>query len=183
MTTEIKENKTAELEITARLADVEIHTKEICDKWLLFTFDLPSTPEGNKARAKFLKDARRLGACQHTESVYLIPFTAAAEMAALELAKAGKLFVWTSESTDRTQAQTVTRNYDQELSGMLKKLGGRVDRMVELLKANKIKTLNRMREKTEEMLSDMGDAVRRRESLDLMITYEAIRRRYQMTGG
>lgn len=176
-----KENKTAELEVTAALSGVEIKTREICDKWILLTYDLPHTEEGDKARREFLLNARRLGACQHTESVYLLPYTAAAGEACLELAKAGKLFVWTSESTNPIQAKEVTRNYDAELREMLKKLSKRVDRMIELKKGNKFGILNKMREKTDEMMSALGDAVRRRESLDLAIIYQAIVARYQYT--
>ncbi len=174
-----KENKTAELEVTAKLADVEIHTREICDKWILLTYDLPHNESGDKARREFLLNARKLGACQHTESVYLLPYTAAAGEAALELAKAGKLYVWTSESTNPSQAQEVTRNYDAELKEMLKKLSRRVDRMLELRKQNKLGVLNKMRGKTDTMMNDLADAVRRRNSADLTIMFQAIEIRYQ----
>ncbi len=176
-----RENKTAELEVTAKLVGVDVAIREICDKWILLTYDLPHNEQGDKARREFLRDARKLGACQHTESVYLIPYSAEAGNAVLELTKAGKVFVWTSESTNPDQAKEITRNYDLELKEMVKKLSGRVDRMIELRKANKLKTINRMREKTEEMMSDIGEAVRRRGSIDLSIIFEAIRNRYQYT--
>ena len=53
--------------------------------------------------------------------------------------------------------------------------------MIELKKNAKFGILNKMREKTDEMMSSMGDAVRRRESLDLSIIYQAIANRYQYT--
>ncbi len=176
-----KENKTAELEVTAALSGVEVKTREICDKWILLTYDMPHTEEGDKARREFLLNARALGAHQHTESVYLLPYSAEAGEAILNLTKAGKVFVWTSESTSRAQAAEVTRNYDVELKESLKKLSDRVDRMIELKKNAKFGILNKMREKTDEMMSSMGDAVRRRESLDLSIIYAAIADRYQYT--
>ncbi len=176
-----KENKTAELEVTAALSGIDIKTREICDRWILLTYDLPHNEEGDKARREFLLNARRLGACQHTESVYLLPYTAAAMDACLNLAKAGKLFVWTSENSSPMQAQEVTRSYDMELKEMLKKLSKRVDRMIELKKEEKFGILNKMRDKTEAMIVSMGDAVRRRESMDLSIIYQAIVDRYQYT--
>lgn len=175
------ESKTAELEITAKLSGVEVHTREICDKWILLTYDMPHTPAGDKARREFLLAARKLGACQHTESVYLLPYSAAAGDAVLELTKAGKVVVWTSENTNPAQAAEVTRNYDVELKDMLKKLSKRVDRMIELRKAEKYGLLNKMREKTDAMMNDMGDAVRRRESIDLDIIFSAIQARYEYT--
>ncbi len=176
-----KENKTAELEVTAALSGVEVKTREICDKWILLTYDMPHNEAGDKARREFLMNARALGAHQHTESVYLLPYSTEAGEAILNLTKAGKVFVWTSESTSQTQAAEVTRNYDAELRESLKKLSKRVDRMIELKKDNKFGILNKMREKTDQIIDSMGDAVRRRESLDLSIIYQAIVARYQYT--
>jgi hypothetical protein len=179
MTMTRKENKLVELETSAVLSGIELHHKEIVTKFILLTYDLPHNEVGDKARREFLLQARALGACQHTESVYLLPYSAAAGEACLELAKAGKLFVWTSESTNPAQAQTVTRNYDEELKEMLMKLSKRVDRMLELQKDRKFGILEKMREKTNDMMNSMGEAVRRRESLDLLILFQAILTRYQ----
>jgi hypothetical protein len=174
-----KENQLVELETTAILSGVELHHKEIVNKFILLTYDLPHTEAGDKARREFLLAARRLGACQHTESVYLLPYTAAAGEAAMELAKVGKLVVWTSEPTDPVKAMEVTQNYDRELKDMLNKLSGRVDRMIQLRKDNKLGILNKMREKTDDLIVSLGDAVQRRESIDLTIIYQAIVVRYQ----
>ncbi len=168
-----------ELEVTAKLEGVQVNTREICDKWILLTYDLPHSEEGNRARREFLANARRLGACQHTESVYLLPYNGATIEACLELAKAGKLFVWTSESTDPVQAKQVTKQYDQELTKMLKSLGKRVDRMIVLKNEGKYGRLNQMRKKTDEMMAAMQDAVTRRESLDLAVIFWSINARYQ----
>ena len=181
MPTEVKEKKLVELETTAMLTNTNVQVREICHKWLLLTYDLPHNEAGDKARREFLVNARRLGACQHTESVYLMPYTPAAQEAVLELAKAGKLYVWTSESTDPVQAKEVTRNYDHDLKEMLKKLSTRVDRMIELRKSNKIGVLNKMREKTNAMLNSLGEAVQRRGSIDLLIFFQALLTRYQYT--
>jgi hypothetical protein len=174
-----KENKTAELEVAAKLTGIEVQTREICDKWILLTYDLPHNNVGDKARREFLLNARKLGACQHTESVYLLPYNGASVNAALELAKAGKLFVWTSESTDPTQAKAVTRNYDAELKEMLKELSSRVDRMIELRADNKLGIRNKMVEKTDEMMANLGEAVHNRGAIDLLIIYGAIQARYR----
>ncbi|MDD5229756.1 MAG: hypothetical protein PHC43_00345 [Candidatus Marinimicrobia bacterium] len=178
---EQKERKLVELETAAVLSGVKVNTKEICDKWILLTYDMPHTEAGDKARYNFLKMARKLGACQHTESVYLLPYSAAAGEACLELSKAGKLFIWTSESTNAAMAEAVTKAYDEDLGILLKKLSRRVDRMIELRIENNFGILNRMRERTEEMIKDMGEAVQRRGSLQLEIIYTAIVKRYEYT--
>ena len=122
-----KENKLVELETAAVLSGVELHHKEIMTKFLLLTYDMPHTEAGDKARREFLLNARALGAHQHTESVYLLPYSAEAGEAILNLTKAGKVFVWTSETANPAQAAEVTRNYDVELKDSLKKLSGRVE--------------------------------------------------------
>lgn len=176
-----KVRKTAELEITAMLSGETVATREICDKWILLTYDMPHTVAGDKARRNFLIQARKLGACQHTESVYLMPYSAAAGEVCLELAKAGKLFVWTSESTNPDQAREITTKYDKDLRVMLTGLSERIDRMIELRREQKFGRLDKMRKKTEALLSSLGDAVRRRESADLSIIFQAIVLRYNLT--
>lgn len=41
---------TDSLEVMARLMDVDIETREICDKWFLITYDIPHTKEGDRAK-------------------------------------------------------------------------------------------------------------------------------------
>jgi len=184
MTTEATENKinekTAELEVTARLMGVPVNTREICDKWLLLTYDMPHTEAGDKARREFLVQARALGAMQHTESVYLIPFSPAAELAAIELSKAGKVIIWTSQTTSPEAAKEVTKTYDDELKGFLKKLSERVHRMLELKKDAKYGIFNKMVEKTDAMMADMRDAVERRGNPDLDLYFRLIKATYDI---
>ena len=175
----IEESKTAELEVTAKLMGVAVNTREICDKWLLCTFDLPATPEGNKARFEFVKEARSLGAMQHTESVYLIPFSPAAELACIELSKAGKVFIWTSQTTDPNKAKEVTVSYDEELKGFLKTLSERVNKMLQHKLDAKYGLFDKMVEKTNAMMADMQAAVEHRGSEELTMYFNAIKATYE----
>ncbi len=52
-----KESKFSSLEVMARLTDSKIDAREICEKWLLITYDIPKTDEGDKARREFLNNA------------------------------------------------------------------------------------------------------------------------------
>ena len=172
--------KTAELEVTARLMGVPVNTREICDKWLLLTYDMPHTEAGDKARREFLSQARALGAMQHTESVYLMPLTPAGELAAIELSKSGKVVIWTSQTTDPQKAKEVTQGYDEELKGFLKKLSERVHRMLELKKEAKYGIFNKMVKKTDEMMADMRAAVDRRGNPDLDLYFRLIKATYDI---
>ena len=169
----------AELETTAVLSGRQVDAKTICEKWILVTYDLPHTEAGDKARREFLEQLKKLGGCQHTESVYLLPYTAAAGEACLELAKIGKLVVWSASPTDLKMAEEITRNYDVELKKMLAELSRRVDRMIELRLEDKLGIRNKMVDKTDEMIRFLGEAVLRREALDLAIIYQAIVKRYE----
>ncbi len=91
--TEPREVDFASLEVLARMTDTHIEAREICDRWLLLTYDIPKNTAGNKARHEFLKKARELGATRHTDSTYLMPWTPDAEMLALEVARTGKACV------------------------------------------------------------------------------------------
>jgi len=173
-----RENQTVELETTAKLAGVELQTKAICDKWLLLCYDMPHSEAGDKARAEFLVEAKKIGACKNTESVYLIPYSAAAGEAILKLAVVGTVRVFTSQSLEPIQDIELTHNYDQEIKDRLKELSHRVDRSLEMVKEGKHKALANYRVITDEQMASLGEAIRRRESLDLTIIYEAIKARY-----
>ncbi len=67
-----------EIEMLARLSDTKIKCRDIVDRWLLLTYDIPHNEKGDKARREFLNAATLVGATQHTESVYLLPWTPAA---------------------------------------------------------------------------------------------------------
>ena len=110
----------AKLKKAAMLAVLEgiesIQERELVKDWLLITYDLPVTEEGNKARGHFLQTAPRLGAMMHTRSVYFMPQTQLSELAALELSKIehAKVFVWTS-SMDDLKAKELTELYDSRI--------------------------------------------------------------------
>jgi len=95
---------TSTLEIMARMTDTPINIREVVDKFLMITYDLPHTEEGDRARREFLAVAHSIGAAKHTESVYLLPWTPEAEVLALELSrvKDGEVFIWTTQPTDQS---------------------------------------------------------------------------------
>lgn len=166
------------IEVMARLTDTKIEAREICEKWLLLTYDLPNTEEGNKARAAFLAQARLYGATKHTDSVYLMPWTKKAEMLALDLAKKGEVCVWTSQTTDKTEAERVTRRYDEGLEPVLDKISDRLDKIAGHLFNEHYKTAYRMLDKTGTMLEHIEQAIIRRGSAQLYLLVTVLQRRF-----
>lgn len=180
MTTEAKQGVDfSRLEVLARMTDTKIEAREICDKWLLLTYDIPHNENGDRARREFLDRARLIGATRHTDSVYLMPWTKHAEVLALQLARAGEVCVWTSQTTDEVKATEITKSYDKGLEPQLDEISERVDRITYYINKNWMKRAYRMVDKTERMLDNMEQAIIRRGSAQLYILLSLIKERFQ----
>lgn len=168
------------LEVMARMTDVNIETRELVDKWLLITYDIPVSEAGNKARAEFLTNARLIGATRHTDSVYLMPWTKNAEVLALHLAQAGEVCIWTSQTTDESKAREITESYDKSLQPQLNEISERIDRITEHINKNRLKRAHKMADKTDRMIDSMEQAIIRRGSAQLYVLLTLIKERFQM---
>ena len=166
------------LETVATLSGSKIDIRDVCDHWLLLTYDLPCTPEGDMARREFLATAASMGATRHTDSVYLMPWSPPAEALALQLAKTGDVVVWSSKPATPEKAAEVTKAYDASLVPTLDEIGERIDRQVEYEKKGYWKRALRMYPKTERLLDDIDAAIRRRGSQPLMIYLELLQKRF-----
>jgi len=170
---------TTTMEVLARMTgSVMPEVRAICDKWLLICYDIPHTPQGDKARREFLSAARQVGASSFTDSVYLMPWTPSAEILALGLARAGKVCVWTSETTDKARAEEITESYDQSMSPMLDEIEERIDRIDFHLDKKRFKRAKKMMDKTELMVNSTRDAIIRRGSAELYIQVTLLERRF-----
>ena len=168
------------LEVMARLMDVDIQTRDICDKWLLITYDIPHTPAGDRARREFLDNARLIGATKHTESVYLMPWTGEAEVLALNLSKQGKVFLWTSQPTNTLLAEDITKTYDDSLKPQIEEIGIRLDKIVAHQDFDRSGRAEQMKIKTAKMLDGMEQAVLRRGSAQLYVLITLLKRRFAL---
>jgi len=170
------------IEVLARMTDTKIEAREICDKWLLITYDIPHTEAGDRARREFLNEARLIGASRYTDSVYLLPWTKHAEIMALSLARAGEVCVWTSQTTDKVKAEEITKSYDKGLEPQLDEISGRIDRIAENLDKKCFKRAHKMMDKTERMINNMEQAIIRRGSAQLYILLTLLKRRFEVLG-
>ena len=174
-------DKFASIEVMARLTDTEIEANEICERWLLVTYDIPKTKAGDIARREFLTKAKLVGAVSHTDSVYLMPWTPDAENIALGLARAGgQVCVWTSQTTDNLQAVEITRNYDAGVERQITKIEERLDKIEKNILAEHNKRAYKMVLKTDKMVEEMDKAILRRGSAILYVRFLAVKVRYQM---
>lgn len=168
------------MEVLARLTNTEINVRDVCEHWLLLTYDLPCNKAGDKARRKFLAEAMAIGATRHTDSVYLMPWTNSAEALAFQLARVtgGNVVVWTSTTTDPQQAKDVTRNYDEAIRPVLDDISERIDRAVEYQNKGWFKRANKMMPKTEKKLAQMEQAIMRRGSASLYVLLQVLQARF-----
>ena len=127
----MSKEQTASLRAMSALSDTPVNIREVIDDWVLITFDIPTTEEGNKVRSEFYKVARRVGALQHTESVYLMPLTTETEMLALELSRIGNVFIWTSTPAEN-EARGITDNYDDIVDSQIDDVFGRIQKTKKL---------------------------------------------------
>lgn len=167
------------LEVLARMTDSKIEIKDVIPEWLLLTYDLPHTDAGDQARAKFLKAAAAIGAVRHTDSVYLMPWSAEAESLALDLAKTegGEVIVW-SKAKPLTHEEQVLQGYDDALKPHIKEFSDRLNKMEGyLIKDNGI--FARMVPKTTKMLDNLDAAILRRGNEVFALWFEILKERFR----
>ncbi len=167
------------MKVMARLSGIKLEVRDIVNEWLLITYDIPKSPEGDKARIKFLNRAKVIGATQHTASVYLMPWTPEAELLAFEVATVGHACVWTSKPSDVKQAVELTEVYDDDLEKLLDGIAVRLDKIQVHWEADHHKRVSQMAEKTKDKLNGLIEAVARRGSRDLATFAEILYRRLE----
>ena len=164
---ETRDEKFASLRAMEAFTGIHIDVRELVDSWILLTYDVPHTKEGDKARSDFLRKARDIGAVQHTESVYLLPWTPRSESLALDVAKVGNAFLWTSNVKDKVRATELTVKYDADIKESLKKIKDRIRRINKHYEEGRDGIAARMVKKTETMLWNASNIASRRGSVDL----------------
>ncbi len=178
------DNDISSMEVMARLTGIKIEIKEVINEWLLLTYDMPHSEEGDKARREFLQSARAIGAAQQTESVYLIPWTPEAETLALDLSrqvqvmKRGKVIIWTSTPTDKAKAAEITETYDAGLEPLISDIEERLGRIEEHQAKKRYLRAEKMLAKTNRMLENLRDAVMRRGSMVLFLRLQILQHRF-----
>lgn len=169
MTEEIRSENMPEqaqqLEAMGTLFDTEIGVKEIAEEWLVLTYDVPNDKKGQQARYEFLKQARLMGFVQHTESVYYGPWTHEANVIAINLAQAGKVWAWHSKAASPEQAAELAMVYDRQMTQWLDEAAERLPNIRKHASDGKTGLASKMVEHTLEMVLTLEPAIGRRNSI------------------
>lgn len=177
MTNQVMPDQARGLAAGALVMGSTTEVKAVVQKWLLLTYDIPNDGEGPKARYDFLQRARHMGAVQHTESVYIMPWTDQATALAIELGmiEKAKVFAWYSESTDPALAEQITASYDKEVVGWLDDAEVRLGKSAEHLRDGHEGVARRMLERTIEILNGLEAVVERRGNPAFKVQLDKIR--------
>ena len=145
------------LGVFCQFAGIPLEIKEFHDSWLLLTYDLPNTAEGIKARSTFLNKARWLGAVQFNESVYMVPWTPAANVIIANLAgvENSEIAVFKTNVEDKTQVVDMTTKYDDSVRKAIDSLIPRVAKIYEHAKNERYGRVKQMAKKTWEQIHSL----------------------------
>ena len=145
------------LNVFCQFAGIPLEVKDFHDSWLLLTYDLPNTPEGIKARSTFLNKARWLGAVQFNESVYMVPWTPAANgiIASLAGVDHSDIAVFKTNVEDKTQVVTMTNKYDATMTKAIDSLIPRVAKIFDHAKNERPGRVKQMAKKTWEQINSL----------------------------
>lgn len=176
--TKIESSNINELKLHAALMDVDVQTRELFSNVILITYDIPNTKDGAKARSTFLRDARRLGAAQHSESVYFMPWTFQTNLLITELSatKGGKVYTWHSQVEDERQIATLAIQYDTMIDSAIDALNERIAKIRTHLDKERFRVASKMIDRSLSALSDLELIVNNRNSERLQKDLKDVKR-------
>jgi hypothetical protein len=163
-----EERKASVAQMLAKLEGIKFEPKELINDWILLTYDIPAGAEGNKARYEFIKHTNRIGAVMHTRSVYLMPWSEEAEIAALKVTKAGQAYLWQTHARNEEKQKELTSFYDKEINERLDDIRHRIYRINLHFENEEYVPANRMIKKTGELLNDIVTAATFRFSSEIL---------------
>lgn len=130
-----------------------VEIKQIVDDYLLLTYDLPATQ--GKLRKRFLKEAMAAGAIAHTQSVYLMPFSAKMQALANDLAATGHAVIWRSKQENAVTAKQITIKYAEHIQARCQLIEQRLVQVNDHIEAGRLGKATRMIKKTHELLDQL----------------------------
>jgi len=133
---------------------VVAEVKEIISDFILIVYDIPATAK--KLRAAFLRDAKAIGAIQHTQSCYLLPLSDKAFELANELAVKGSAVVWKSKQPDKEKALEITTKYGDHIHTRCLAIENRLAISQDYIASGKLGIALRMGVKTGKLLKQLA---------------------------
>lgn len=135
--------------------NAQIEVKDIIDKFAVITYDIPATKEGNKMRAELSYRLKFSGAVQHTESVYLAPWSRVIDIGVLLAAEVGEVYVWVSTPQTDELARKVTLAYDKKILEVFKETEERLGKIGKHIEDGKFGLAHKMLPKAEEQVNNL----------------------------
>ncbi len=157
-----------EIELVSQLSGINVNVRDICRDWILVTFDIPKTKEGDKIRQKFYKVSSRIGAIIHTESCYLLPWCPETEDVILDISSIGNCFVWLSTIKDDKMAKEITSQYDAGVYAYIKDIEKRIMKMEQHLQSHQYNHFTKMLPKTDRLIKQLNKIAAVRGSAELL---------------
>ena len=132
----------------------EAEVKELIQDFVLITYDIPA--KAATLRNKFLKAAKAIGAEQHTDSVYLIPYSTEAMALAAELESAGHAIIWQAHQPDQKKALEIMTKYEGSLKTRCNFIEQRLVIAQEYIQAGRLGVAQIMGIKTGKLLQQLA---------------------------
>lgn len=153
---------------------MSLKEKEIVDKYILITYDLPyDRPD---IRAHFIREATRRGFVLQSESCYFGPLTPAMKLLAEELATVGEVYLWYATLPRENQAKAMTAKYDTQIHKHLEDIKERLNRMMDYRTKNKEPMVEKMKPLTDSLISSVETAIKERGNLKLLAELTELKR-------
>jgi hypothetical protein len=145
------------------MTDSKIKVQDVVDKWLLLTYDLPHSEEGDKARALFLARAAAIGATRHTTRFIYSRGSSGGGSFSLEYFQGRRrsVIAWAKSRTFDEQRGDYPE-LRNGLKALLKNKGVRLDKMDAYSFSNSRERVIQMTPKKKRLLDNAEAAIIRR---------------------
>ena len=132
--------------------------KELIEDYILILYDIPATAKA--LRYQFLKNARAMGAEEHTASAYMLPFSEQAMELASKLNSAGHAVVFgPAHQPDKVKASEMTVKYTDAIKARCDNIDQRLDIAQSYIAAGRLEMGNKMAIKTGKLLQQLSKIV------------------------
>jgi hypothetical protein len=130
-----------------------VEVKEIVQDYILIVYDIPQNSP--KMRKVILKRLAEIGGIMHTDSCYLLPYSADAMILANQISTCGDVVVWKSKQEDEHVAKLITMKYEQHLHNRCTVIWQRLEIIADHLKNERLGKAHVMAWKTKKFLDQL----------------------------
>lgn len=130
-----------------------VELKEIISDYVLISYDIPACQ--GALRKRVLREMYEIGAIAHTQSVYLLPYSAKSLELANEISAGGSAYVFTSEMPNVDKAASISNKYAQHVKDRIFIINCRINKIGEHIKNQEFGRATKMIKKTKRLISQL----------------------------